>query len=155
MSITPDILTAIFGAAASLIGATLVSSASIKELLRRILGKPEPKKTYADRLADLTNSLSSASSEVDSILTELSAVAREKETSVQQLEHGLSELENREKELKGRIAALENVPLPVAEHLAKILEPSEKRSAKRDYILFGAGVLVTTCITVLIQVITK
>ncbi len=62
-------------------------------------------------------------------------------------------LETREKELKEKIEALESTPLPVAEHFAKLLESGEKRSAKRDYVLFGAGVVVTTGVAIIIQVI--
>ena len=31
----------------------------------------------------------------------------------------------------------------MAEHFAKLTEVGEKRSAKRDYLLFGAGVIVS------------
>ena len=59
----------------------------------------------------------------------------------------------REKQLKDRIAALENVPVPVAEHFAELMASGQRRTAKRDYVLFGAGVLVTTLITIIIQLV--
>jgi hypothetical protein len=92
---------------------------------------------------------------VDSVLRELSLVAREKEATVKKIEAGLGELEKRERELKQKIEALQNVPLPVAEHIAKLVEPSERRSARRDDALFGAGVVVTTLITLLLQAFSK
>ena len=70
---------------------------------------------------------------------------------MQKLESELATMEGREKELKERIDALEKTPLPVAEHFAKLIESGEKRSARRDYALFGAGVLVTTVVAILIQ----
>lgn len=144
---------ALIGAVSSLLGGGLLSSEIIRKLLRRSLGQPEPSKTHSERLSELTSSLTSASAEVDSILRELSTVAKEKEVSVKQLEAGLSALQEEEKELKDKISALEKTPLPVAEHFAKLVESGEKRSATRDYVLFGAGVVVTTVVTIIIQVV--
>lgn len=150
-----DILVAILGALASLLAGGVASSEIIRKLIRAMLGKQAPQKTYSERLSELTSSLTTASSQVDSVLQELSVVAREKEETVKKLETGLAELEKREKDLKQKIEALQNVPLPVAEHFAKLVEPSERRSARRDYTLFGAGVVVTTIITLLFQAFSK
>ena len=147
-----DFTIGLISAFASLLAGGIASSELIHKLIRHILGKEAPPKTYSERLSELTSSLTTASSQVDSVLHELSLVAREKEDTVKKLEAGLGELEKREKELKQKIEALQNVPLPVAEHFAKLVEPSERRSARRDYILFGAGVMVTTIITLLLQV---
>lgn len=149
----PEILGTVIAALASLLGAGFASTELVRKILYRFLGKPEPKKAYGERLAELTRSLTNASAEVDSILSELSRIAKEKQSSVKQLEQGLSDLGKREKELKDRIAALENVPIPVAEHFANLMASGQRRSAKRDYVLFGAGVLVTTLITIIIQLV--
>jgi hypothetical protein len=66
----------------------------------------------------------------------MAQVAKEREASVKELEEGLTDLEKREKELKEKIALLQSVPIPVAEHFARLVEPGEKRSARRDYLLF-------------------
>lgn len=147
----PELLITVIAGLLGLFTAVVASSGLVRSVLYRVLGKPEPKKTYAVRLSELTQSLTNASAEVDSILAELSRVAKEKQSSVKQLEQGLSNLEKQEDELKDRIAALENVPIPVAEHFAKLIESGEHRSAKRDYVLFGAGVLVTTLIAIIIR----
>ena len=60
-------------------------------------------------------------------------------------------LENREKQLQESVQALENVPIPVAEHFARLTAVGEKRNAKRDYILFGAGVVVCTVIAIILK----
>ena len=150
---TPEIFISIMAALASLLGAGFVSTEIVRKIIYQLIGKPEPKKPYGERLTELTRSLTKASSEVTSILAELSQVAKEKQTSVKKIEQSLSELEKREKEIKERITTLENVPIPVAEHFAKLMESGEVRSAKRDYVLFGSGVLVTTLITIIIQLI--
>jgi hypothetical protein len=55
----------------------------------------------------------------------------------------------REEELKNRIDQLQNVPLPVAEHFAALAAAGDKRSAKRDYLLFGLGVFVSTLLSII------
>jgi len=149
----PEMLVTIMSALIAMTGAFFVEIDLIRKVFYRILGKPEPKKTYTERIYELTHSLTNASAEVDSILAEMSRVTKEKQSSVDKLEKGLVDLEKQENELKDRIATLENVPIPVAEHFAKFIESGEHRGAKRDYILFGAGVLVTTLIAILIQLI--
>jgi hypothetical protein len=115
--------------------------------------RAEVEKPYSERLSELTASLMRASREVDSVLSELACVARNRESAVQRLEDDLQSMEMREKELKEKIEALENTPLPPAEHFAKLLESGEKRGAKRDYLLFGAGVIVTTVIAITIRMV--
>lgn len=119
----------------------------VQKLVRQLLGVQEEPKPYGVRLGELTQSLSRASREVDAVLAELAQVARDRESAVHKLETDLASLEQRERELKTTIEALEKTPLPVAEHFAKLLESGERRSARRDYALFGAGVLVTTVIS--------
>ena len=111
----------------------------------------KPKEPYAERLAQLTESLSKASREVDGVLVELARVATARAQAVQQLETDLAGMESREKELKARIDALEKTPLAVAEHFAKLVAPGEKRSALRDYLLFGTGVIVSTVIQLFVS----
>lgn len=91
------------------------------------------------------------SREVDAVLLELTQAARTREESVRKLETDLASLELHEKDLKEKIEALEQTPLPVAEHFAKLIAAGEKRNAKRDYLLFGAGVIVTTIIGFVFQ----
>lgn len=150
-----DILASVVAALLSLIGASLASTQVIQKLLRAALGRKEPEKPYSERLAELTESLSRASREVDTVLVELARVAKDRAKAVGQLEADLATMEGREKELKERIDALEKTPLAVAEHFAKLVAPGERRSAMRDYLLFGAGVVVSTVIGVIIQVFVR
>lgn len=149
-----DLIVSLIAGAASLAAGGLASSEAIQKLIRHLLGRKEPDRPYTERLAELTESLTKASREVDAVLSELAQVARNRGEAVQKLEADLQSLEGREKELKSKIDALEKTPLPVAEHFARLLEAGERRSAKRDYALFGAGVIVTTVIAVVIQALT-
>lgn len=117
------------------------------------IARPRRVETYSDKLARLTESLTKSSAEVDGILAELTQVAQERERTVRDLETQLIKLTEDEKQTKQRIQDLQNTPLPVAEHFAKLTESGEKRSARRDYLLFGAGVLVSTVITIILSLL--
>ncbi len=138
------------------IGAALLAAVAslvvgLLPILSNLLGRtPEPpQESYAARLERLTNELTRASDGVDQILSELAGVAREREAAVARLERELGELSSREQHLQKRIDDLQNVPLPVAEHFVALTSQGEKRSAKRDYVLFGAGVLVSTITSII------
>jgi len=147
-----EIGASILGLILSLLGAGLASTKMFQGLIRVPLKQKKPTKSYSERLTELIENLSKASREVDAVLTELARVAKERANAVQQLENDLVTMEGREKELKERIDALEKTPLVIAEHFAKLVAPSEKRSAMRDYLLFGSGVVVSTAISIVIQI---
>ena len=150
-----EVLATILGALASLAAAGLASTDLIQKLIRALLGRPTPQKPYSERLAQLTESLTKASREVDAVLLELAQVSKDRAEAVIQLEADLNTMEGREKELKERIETLEQTPLAVAEHFAKLVAPGERRSAMRDYLLFGAGVVVSTVIGIVIRIFVK
>ena len=150
-------ITAVIAALTSLLAGGIASNKLTRKLVHHFLGEPEPEpeKTYSERISELTHSLTNASSEVDSVLAELAQVAKDKEASVRSLEQGLTAMGQEEQYLQDRIKALENVPIPAAEHFVRLMETGEKRSAMRDYVLFGVGVVVTTIITIGIQVFSE
>ena len=106
---------------------------------------------YAQRLSRLTSTLRRASSEVDAVLRDMTRVASEREASTRALEAGLADLEARQEEAQERIAVLESVPVPVAEYFARLVARIEGRSARRDYLLFVSGVLVTTIVALVLR----
>ena len=146
-----EFIVAILSGLLSVIAGGIFTTDIVRKLVYKLFGKQLPSKTYAERLSNLTDSLTKASSEVDSILHEMNRVSRERETSIRELEAGLTALEKREKELKEKISVLQSVPIPVAEHFAKLVESSERRNARRDYLLFIAGVIVTTIVAVVLR----
>ena len=132
----------------------------VERLTKLIFRKsPSKKISYSEQLANLTESLNKSSTEVDNLLNELSEVAQDRQKTLQGLESELFRLENRQAELNQRIKDLENVPIPVAEHFAKLTESlsesSEKRSAQRDYILFVLGLLLGTVLSVITTILLK
>jgi hypothetical protein len=60
----------------------------------------------------------------------------------------LDELSKYEKELQKRAETLKKVPLPAVEYSLEMAGKGERRSAARDYILLGAGVIVGMVVTV-------
>lgn len=147
-----EFISVIAAGLASLLTGLVASSGIFRKLLHQLTGKQEDsEKAYGVRLAELTASLTNASSEVDTILAELAQAAGNRESAVRKLEEDLQALETREKELQDTIDVLEQTPLPVAERFAELVEHAETRSRRRDYILFGAGVGVTSIIAIIIQ----
>jgi hypothetical protein len=114
---------------------------------------PKRQHTYSDRLSELTAYLTKASREVDAILIEMVRVAQSRELAVNSLDKQLTEMKTKKKGLHARIVELEQVPIPVADHFAKLLETGEKRSARRDYMLFGSGVVVSTVVAIITKLL--
>jgi hypothetical protein len=100
-------------------------------------------KTYSERLTELTSNLTKSTKEVDLILKELLSVAKDKEDTLAKLSTALFDLEKREVETKKRVEDLQNIPIAVADHFAQLANAGERISAKRDYLLFAAGVIVS------------
>src|SRR5690348_7757099 len=116
---TPEIIASILGALLTLLLGGAASSALIQKLIPEFFKKPEPtQEPYTERLADLTDSLTKASKEVDSILAELTQIAHDRQSTVQKLDVELRALKDHERELKEKIDTLEKTPLAVADHFA-------------------------------------
>jgi len=148
-----EIFTSLFGVFASLISYILVDYVWKYLFAKRFARESKPGTYYSAQLKQLTSSLIKASKEVDRVLTELAEVSRDREHAVKNLENNLVSLEKKETELITKIESLENLPLPVADHFAKLIEGGEKRSARRDYLLFGAGVVVSTVIAIILKLV--
>jgi hypothetical protein len=151
----PELILALLSVLISLLsGGIAIKFHDITRIIFEVLtGRYEKRLTYSDRLQELTGSLMKASREVDALFREMEQVATDRSKVVEKLESDFLDLEAREKELKKRIEHLQNVPIPVAEHFAKLTASGESRSARRDYILFGAGVFVSTAIAILLKVL--
>lgn len=145
----------------TIVAAAIVSSVPIvvellRPLARRVLRSAgftlaeQPKAMeYSAKLHRLMEALRESSREVDSVLGELATFAAERERSVHALEAQLFDLASREQELQQRINDLKKVPVPVAEHFAALTAAGEQRSARRDYMLFGLGVIVSTIVSII------
>ena len=154
----PEIIFALLSGLLTLAGGRLVINDIAESALRKFFKqrgwlKPQPELPYSDKLNGLTTSLLSASKEMDALLAELAETAKVRKDAVDRVEQELAGLENRERELKERIDKLQNVPIPAVEEFARLTQHGERRSAKRDYLLFGAGVVVSTVIAIILKLV--
>jgi uncharacterized protein involved in exopolysaccharide biosynthesis len=143
-----EIVISILAGLISMLAGGVASSGVFEDLLRKILKRKAATVSYAERLSKLMQSLRESSSEVDSVLKELSTVAAERQSAASRLEQQLKDLETKEETLQQRIRHLQAVPIPVAEYFAELTKSGERRNARRDYMLFGAGVVVSTLISI-------
>ena len=133
-------------------GLAAIAANVLTHYLKRKLS-PAKTKTYGERLKELVTQLSHATSNVDEILSEVAAVAKDREDAINKLETELRDLEGKEKAMKEKIELLAKTPLPVAQHFAELMRSTEKTNAKRDYMLFGAGVVVSTVIAIALKLL--
>ena len=148
---TMVLIGAVISLAASAISFWVRQSREAAELARS--RKEAGTVSFREKMEKLTASLSSASSEVDKILEEIQGVSQQREESLRNLEAKLTEFASREQQLKNRIETLEKIPLPAIEYFLHETERSERRSAIRDYILFGAGVIVSAIVSIILRLI--
>ena len=141
------------------LGASLLAGA-IYEFVKQVLlpkltgSKPEVSTvSYGEKMSRLTKSLVESSAEIDRILKEIADVRRDRESSIANLETQLKDLSEREKQLQDKISTLEKVPLPAVDYFVSAMEKGEKRSAWRDYILFGLGVIVSTVSAIILKLV--
>jgi prefoldin subunit 5 len=151
--ITLTVVAAILSLLAALVQNLLTEN--VQDSVRRLLRLPQKKRieTYSERVSRLTQSLSKASAEVDEVLKEIAIVSQERANAVASLEKQLEELATREKQVRERIEVLEKVPLEAIQHFEKMLDKGDKRSAWRDYLLFGLGVIVSTVIAIILKLV--
>ena len=104
-----------------------------------------------EKLRSALEDLQRASNAADAVIRELTHQGAERARTVERLGQQLDELTLKETELKAKIETLEKVPLPALQHFEEVLRRGDRRSAKRDYLLFGFGALVSTIVSIIIQ----
>jgi hypothetical protein len=101
--------------------------------------------------AGLFKELTEASRQMDIVVSKIQKYTAQRESAVQSLESQLSQLTAQEGELREKIRNLQAVPLPAAEYFAKLIDKGEQSSAKRDYALFTAGVIVSVIVAIILK----
>ncbi len=91
--------------------------------------------------------------EVDNMLAELSLVVQEKDKAIHKLDFEMRMLERQNKKLIKRNRDLEKVPSRVAEYFVQLTAKGERRNALRDYLLFGANIVVSIVVTIIFKLI--
>ena len=107
--------------------------------------------SYRDRITRTLDSLKKASEEMETATFEFNSIMKEKQSTIDELESKLTGLSTKETELTSKIETLQKVPLEALTHFENILNKGDKRSAYRDYILFGTGVVVSVIVTIVLK----
>ena len=110
-----------------------------------------PEISFSQRLDKLTASLASSSEEVDKVLTEMTLVAKERNLALATLEAQIDALAKRESEMKTKVDELQKVSIPALDYFLQAAESSEERGAKRDYLLFFAGIVVSAIVSLILE----
>ena len=146
-------------AAASLLTVPLVerlldryeNTATLRLLERLGLVELTDTTSFQAKIKKSLSALSNATREVDETVLAITKLATQREQTLSRLEAQLGELTTRESELKNKIQTLEQVPIEAIRHFEEVLNKGDRRSAYRDYMLFGAGVIVSTIIAILLK----
>tara|TARA_R110001583_G_scaffold171793_1_gene325523 strand:+ start:916 stop:1431 length:516 start_codon:yes stop_codon:yes gene_type:complete len=109
-------------------------------------------KPFKERLSDSLETLKKATGEIDNVIEEIAKISQEKHLTIEKLELQLEQLEIKENEMKEKITTMEKVPVESLKYFEDILNKGNKRSAKRDYIIFTLGIILTTIIAVILNI---
>ena len=113
------------------------------------------KQSYKEKISSSLETLNKATGDIDKVINEISEISEEKQITIQKLEKELEDLSLRETELKEKIETLENVPVESIKHFEEILNKGDKRGARRDYILFASGVILSSLVSIILYLITN
>jgi hypothetical protein len=105
---------------------------------------------YPERLKELSSELARASSEVEHVLEEMAIVSRSRNEAFANLEQRVRDLAQHERDLQMRVETLKSISLPAAEYFLQASEPA-KPKLLHDYVLFGAGVILSAIITLVVK----
>jgi len=101
--------------------------------------------------AALFQQLNDAAKNMDAVISQIQEYTTQRQSEVSRLEAQLSTLAREEGQLRETIKNLQGVPLPAAEYFATLVNKGEKSSAKRDYLLFTAGVVVSVIVAIVLK----
>jgi hypothetical protein len=108
------------------------------------------KATSTGDLSRMVNGLNKTSNELDKILAQIVEVAQDRAQAATNLQAQMKKLEEAEEEYLVRIEILKNEPLRVMSDLLNELQPNQIRTPRRDFMLFLAGVVVSTLVSILL-----
>ena len=155
----PALLIDLIAAVFSLLSGGLLASSQAQKLFKILFSRAsgflheEDELPYTAKIENLTNSMLKASQEMDQLLAEFAQTTIKRKKTMEKVEAELLALQQRHTELEMRIDQLKDVPIPVAQEFAKLTQSGETRSARRDYFLFGLGVVVSTLIAIGLKLI--
>ena len=154
-----EILSSVIAAITSIAGAAVLSQteviSKVIEYLFKIFKNAKQNKieTYSEKISRLNIILKKSSIEIDSILEEMEEVSKDRNEKIVFLEKNLAELSIKESKVKERIEILQKTPIEAISKFEEIINNGDKKSSRRDYFIFGLGVIVSTLIAILLKLI--
>ena len=115
--------------------------------------REEPQQEAYRSLEELAQELNILAQEFDHAFNETKEIANNRTSALATLETELATLSKKETEMKIRVSELEKVSIPAVEYLLQATEKSERRSAKRDYLLFVAGVVASAVVSIIMRIV--
>lgn len=127
-----------------------------KSLLRRITLNiyeitDEELLDYSTRVGNAVENIKRASIEMDRVMQEFASISAERQKTIDLLEGKLIQLSEQESMLNQKIQSLEKVPLEAIRHFEETLTKGDRRSARRDYLLFILGILASVIVTFILK----
>jgi hypothetical protein len=117
------------------------------------IGNNKADETFSSKVEKLNSKLKKTSEEADVIIKEIETLTTERVEKVKKMEDEINVLADKEKQLNERIETLRNVPIEAVKQFEELLNKDNRRSARRDFVLFGLGVVVSTVITIVLKVL--
>ena len=123
-------------------------------LFRRLRTKKSSEElTFAEKLEKSVEQLKIASKDMDKLVIDITNLTSEKHDKLSKLEEELKKLSTKEEETRKKIEVLSQVPIEALQHFEEMMKPGEKKSAKRDYLLFAAGVIFSIISTIVLKLL--
>lgn len=119
-------------------------------------GPPAPKGDFERRIAEITEQLNRSGSEAQALLDELRGVIEARQQQMMDAQGRLLALQLEESEVEERVSMLKAVQPEAATAITALLgeslEERDKRSSRRDWLIFGMGVAASAVISVVVAV---
>lgn len=109
--------------------------------------------SYGKKLSELATKIKKTASELDLLLVEVEIITQNRQDKMKSLEENLAQMNSIEVEQRKKIETLAQVKPEAIEYLLEHLEPAEKRSVRRDYMLFIAGLLFSALIAIILKLL--
>lgn len=120
--------------------------------------RPHPHGDFERRIGEITQQLQQSGSDAQTLLDELGEVMEARRQQFFDAQARLLQMQMAESELQERVAALSAVKPEAAVAINALLDESlearDRRGARRDWLIFGMGVLATAIVSLVFYLLT-
>lgn len=138
---------------AIVVAAIIAALQGLTELYRVFKKEKQTEPTFAEKLNASIEQLKSASKNMDNLVNSITDLTHEKHEKLTKLQIELQNLSQKEDETRKKIEVLKQIPIEALKHFEDMMKPGEKRSARRDYLLFAAGAFFSIFSTIILKLL--